>query len=242
MYVLNNFSLSSICAIVHLFVTWQFLGFVLCFTWGWRVIVMSVCSPNPVLLSTLLCTISSWNCPGHTFSHPDTSLFLMILVSLMYIIFQTALPVHICLLRVDYKNVLGKAAKEFLFFYLPLYHWGWWSPAPSHYFPKLWQKALWELMLLNLKANQETTFAGTTSPNRAYTFNKEYPQHRCPLQSLMQQFLVMSSSSQNSKPHLLPLQEESFQTHRHTDHSSNHRQITNREGKWQSHSDNNFVS
>lgn len=77
---------------------------------------MSVCSPNPVLLSTLLCTISSWNCPGHTFSHPDTSLFLMILVSLMYIIFQAALPVNICLLRVDYKNVLGKAAKEFCSF------------------------------------------------------------------------------------------------------------------------------
>lgn len=54
----------------------------------------------------------------------------------------------------------------------------------------------------------------------------------------MQQFLVMSLS-QNSKPNLLPFQEEGFQTHRHTDHSSNHTQITNREGKWQSNSDNN---
>lgn len=61
-----------------------------------------MCPPNPSApqhphVSTLLCSISSWNSPGQAPSLPDISLVLLGLNSLTYIVFPTALPLHICL-------------------------------------------------------------------------------------------------------------------------------------------------
>lgn len=112
--------LLSVCAIVHLFLTWQFLVFVLCFTWGWRVLVMFGCVLQNPCFSAPLCE-QRWQLElPWAGSLPSRHICSLDGFELSYIyhfpnrITCSHLPDPACIIR----TILGKAAKEILLFCL----------------------------------------------------------------------------------------------------------------------------